>query len=239
MLKLKKTGGFYSLLFSEKEALELGLEANTDYELNKAKDGIWVLINSNKISIKSNSVELKIIQLLSETDLKERVQGVFESKLNEEEKKVFKKMLEEKKVFEFKLNEKYRKAIYKLPEEINQIKQKISSKETEKSAEKNYLILSNENQAKIFSMKNEKELKEGMLRGLKCFDGTYCIIKNNYFEKISPKIIEFLKKNKETTVPLISKELNMPEDLIKVICEFLKEDGMLLEKRKGIYKFIP
>jgi hypothetical protein len=238
MPKLKKTGGFYSLLFSEKEVLELGLEANIDYELNKAKDGVWVLINLNKLNNNSNPIELKILELLSKTDLKERVQGVFELKLNEEEKKVFQKLLKEKKVFEFKLNEKYRKSIYKLPQEINEIKQKIGSKES-KSEEKNYLILLSDSQAKMFSMKNEKELKEGNIRGLKSFDGSYCIIKSNYFEKISPKIIEFMKKNKESELTLISKELNMPEDLIKVICEFLKEDGMLLEKRKGIYKFIP
>ncbi|MBN2127480.1 MAG: hypothetical protein JW703_03770 [Candidatus Diapherotrites archaeon] len=246
MPRLKKAGAFYSLVFSEKEAIEAGIESEKEFELNKARKGVWVLIDKTAlIDSAESAIELKLIELIKSLPLSKRVQGVFEKELNEEELKVFQKLLIEKKVFEFKLNDKYRKAVYKLPEEINEIKEKLSSKDSDGKEKKktqtvsvDYKILSGDAEARIFSSEHEKEFKEHELKGLKCFDGSYCVIKNDLLNEVSPKIIDYMKSKGNSSLGDISKDLNIPEPLIRIACEFLKEDGMLLEKRKGLIKFI-
>src|SRR3989344_6123316 len=111
---------------SDKEIEELELDAESGFDLVKAKKGIWILLECEpkKIVPTIGEAEKKIMWLLRKKGLKERVEGQFEKLLSESEQATLKKMLEEKKAEKFKLNEKYKKAIYRLPEKEKTIESK-------------------------------------------------------------------------------------------------------------------
>ena len=51
-------------------------------------------------------------------------------------------------------------------------------------------------------------------------------------------VLNSFEKKHETTLIELTKEINVSEELVRIVCEFLKEDGELLEKTKGQYTYI-
>ncbi len=71
------------LELTENEEQELELDPNAEFEIIKAKKGVWVLFESTKKSPpKIDETEQKIIGLLKKRDLKEKVEGQFEKLLS-------------------------------------------------------------------------------------------------------------------------------------------------------------
>jgi hypothetical protein len=249
MPRLKKQGSFYSLIFSQKDALDHGLAEGQEYELFNATGGIWVLVAKEIEGKENQTPERKVLKLISSLPLKERVFGVFEKKLNKDELNALKKLIAEKKVIEFKLSDKYKKHVYKTKEEIygegkgktggkeKQIHGKQEPKNSSKEKQE-FFIFSNDAQAQKFSSMNYKALKEGEVKGMKCFDGSSCFIKSDLFDSVSEKITLFMDSRDKATLEEISKELKIDKNLIKVAIEFLKEDGLVLEKKKNLFKLI-
>ena len=104
--------------------------------------------------------------------------------------------------------------------------------------ENGFLILRNEFKARKMSQDLSQQIKNGEIKGIKGFDGMYYIIQMNLLEELSPKLVSVLSKKKETDLEALSKELNLNKDLVKIVCEFLKEDGEVIEKRKGFYRYV-
>ncbi|MBI2598026.1 MAG: hypothetical protein HYW50_02420, partial [Candidatus Diapherotrites archaeon] len=99
------------------EIREFELNPQNDFELVKAKKGIWVLLETEKEKKRifvADETEQKIFRLLKKRDLKERVEGAFEKLLSPAEQIKLEKMLSDGIVEKFKLNEKYKKAIYRI-----------------------------------------------------------------------------------------------------------------------------
>ncbi|MFH1587871.1 MAG: hypothetical protein ABIA76_00855 [Candidatus Diapherotrites archaeon] len=268
MPRLKKQGAFYSLVFSEKEAVDNELIEGTEFELFNATQGIWVLKAKEEKGKEKQSpeqvAEEKVLELIEFLPLKERVFGVFESKLNENELIALKKLIAEEKVLEFKLSDKYKKSIYKLRNEVRGKEiRKTEPKEKERQKEEKsgikrteakkgqdecssfsnelnskFVIFSDDMSAKKFSQLNEKDLKDGSLKGMKCFDGSSCFIANELFRPVSVKITDFLDSIDKATLDEISKGLNTDKNLIRVAMEFLKEEGTILEKKKDLFRLI-
>jgi len=246
MAKLRQQGSDFSLSLSEREAMELGLEAEKEYELNKARDGIWVL--SQKQSEKKEPVIIepvidgKIIELMKRKSLSERVEGKFEKLLNEQELIVFKKMLAEGKIIAFKLSDKYKKAVYKIALEKNKESESTATKEKpieEYDLEKDgFLVVKNEERAKRLSEELKEEIKQGKIRGIKSFDGHFYIIESSLLEKYSDDTCTVIKANKSILLPELAQKLSVSSLLAKIVCEFLKEDGEIIEKRKESYQLV-
>ena len=96
----------------------------------------------------------------------------------------------------------------------------------------------NDNQAKNFCQEFNAEIKENLIKGIKGFDGYFYVIYSNLLEELKPKILIQFKGNKTVSLKELTEKTSLPLELIKGITEFLKEDGDILEKRKGIYQLI-
>lgn len=199
--------------------------------------------------------------------LSQKIEGKFEKLLNVDDLNIFKEMLASKEIVLFKLSDKYKKKIYKVNEDYEQKKQNSDLKVyvpqqvevaipnsnvvlqqdvvgKSESIDKvyylfdkqNYIILDNSNIANIFSQKYVQEFKSGEIIGLKSFDNNYYMINSNLYNKIKPKILNY--KQDPFSLEEISSKLQLSPDLIKIIFEFLKEECLIVEKRKNLYSFV-
>jgi hypothetical protein len=191
-----------------------------------------------------------------ERNLAELVEGKFEQKLNLKQKKALLQLVAGGKVILFKLNETYKKGVYRVKdegagegkgreEEISKARleveerAKIEKSPDEYSLEKDGLmVVRGEEMVKQFCYQNEREIKEGKVRGIKSFDGNYYIIEGWLLERGMKKAMEAFKKNPNQRLEEIAKNINMSRVVAKAICEFLKDGGELIERRKEQYYLI-
>jgi hypothetical protein len=245
------------------EELKL-LGEGKEYELIPNQKGIFLLIEKKEVlknEGKSVCVSLphqedlinpleeekqQVIGLIKKEKLSELVEGKLEEKLSEEQKKALSELIKEGEVFVFKLNESYKKGVYRLKEEtkdscvkesknFNAIEKKIEEYNLEQDG---FLIAKNTDKARALSFEYEGQIKEGMLKGIRTFDGNYYLIETDLLEEGLVKIINMFREKKSLTLEETSKLINYSKTLTKIICEFLKEEGELLEKRKEQYSYI-
>ncbi|MFA5361076.1 MAG: hypothetical protein WC290_01360, partial [archaeon] len=118
---------------------------------------------------------------------------------------------------------------------FNAIEKKIEEYNLEQDG---FLIAKNTDKARALSFEYEGQIKEGMLKGIRTFDGNYYLIETDLLEEGLVKIINMFREKKSLTLEETSKLINYSKTLTKIICEFLKEEGELLEKRKDQYSYI-
>lgn len=244
----KKDDG-YCLELAKKDFEEAGLDQNKNYEIVKAKQGICILIEKEKP--KENPFDKKIFELLKNKDLKERVEGKFETFLGKEEKERLKELLKQGSIVAFKLSPKYKKAVYKTREEIEK-NERISKgkKETEAANEKEkpgedctlekegFLICKNQNEAKALSMQLKEQIEKGEIRGIKGFDGMFYITEEALYKKHRAKVLSTIQAKKGINPTEIGEKAGINKALAKIICELLKDEGEIIEKRKEQYQAI-
>jgi len=206
--------------------------------------------SEQNITIKSKILDLLNDKNISGADL---IEGNFEKILKKEDLPVFLEMIKKKEVTIFQLP-KYKKGIYKA--NISIPKMQVSSKAEEKQAfvsaskvieteeetmssfeSKGYIIIRNQGDAVFFSDKYADRIKSGEIIGQKSFDGNYYVIDSEKYQKIKGKVLS-LKFKDVFNIDDIIQKLNMPADEIKVVLEFLKEECLVIEKRKGNYLFV-
>ncbi len=254
-------GGF-ALVLSEREFNELGFDPNREYEVVKAKDGLWVLMDQGPRKAPAGNaeqaeLEKKILDLIRKKSLSERVEGKFEKYLNNKELACFQQLLKDDKVVPFKLNQSYTHGVYKLPEELDPPKkagstpaqgaasaQPAATAGAEKRPEDysldrdGFMIIKNEFEARRASEQLRAQIKGGLIKAQKTFDGEVVFVRVDALLHHRQKLLTYLKNKKMSSLENAAKDLNMSKPLIKVIAEFLKEDGELVEKRKGLYQII-
>ncbi|MEM4598622.1 MAG: hypothetical protein QW400_02935 [Candidatus Diapherotrites archaeon] len=101
-----------------------------------------------------------------------------------------------------------------------------------------YAIIRDENVAKALSARLSDEIRRKEVFGIKTFDGEYFIIKRPLYDKCAPIILQYIMAHKTCTIEAISNDLSLDKDLVKIVCEFLRENGEITERRKGIYEYI-
>ena len=100
-----------------------------------------------------------------------------------------------------------------------------------------YIIIKNQGDAVFFSEKYEKRIKSNEIIGQKAFDGSYCVIDADVYNKVKNKLLS-LKIKEAFTIEDIKVKLNYPDDELRVVLEILKEECLVIEKRKGKYMFV-
>ena len=111
--------------------------------------------------------------------------------------------------------------------------------EKEYSLEKDHFtVFSSEELARRLSQKLDKAIRRREILGTKSFDGEYFVIKTALYEKHSPAVLRLIKENSPITVDALSEKLRLDKKLISAICEFLKEEGEITERRKDVYRYI-
>jgi len=103
---------------------------------------------------------------------------------------------------------------------------------------KHFAVISNENEAKQLSQKMGEQIRRKEIMGTRSFDGDYFVIKSTMYEKQSPAVLSLIKGNSPISADEIARTLRLDKKLVMAVCEFLKEEGEISERRKEIYEFI-
>ena len=190
----------------------------------------------------------KVIGLIKKGKLSELVEGKFEELLNDSQKKALSELIIEGEIFIFKLNESYKRGVYRLKEiEENENRTKKDSEDfnaIEKNLEEynidndGFLAVKNTDKARSISYEYEGQIKEGHLKGIRTFEGTYYLLETDLLKNGITKIGNAFEGIKSMTIEELAQKINYSKLLTKIICEFLKEEGEILEKRKGQYAYI-
>ena len=261
-MKIVKKNKTYFVNLNSKDNLSLINQlVDVDFEVIKLNDDVFSLvkkptsksysgvektISSNFTSNLSTPSNIqKIYDLLNDKNLpiNNKVEGVFEKLLNENELKIFKQLLDSKKIISFKLSDKYKKGIYKVSDSLNKdnLKNNLDGIENQKidfsEFDKNKWIILPNKFGLAFSKVYKDQLECKDVIGLKSFDSNYYIIDSGLYEDIKSRILDLNIKD-SFEISFIENKLSLNKDLIKIVFEILKEDGVVIEKRKGIYLFI-
>lgn len=252
---------------SPQEAQGLHLPAEGELELSLAKDGIWVLTSAHSSSALAppiapapttplefalQPIHLKVLRLMKTHGPGDLVEGKFEQFLSAEERKAFEELLHHKKVEAFKSSPKYNLGIYRevrmsssaAPAQPTSPAFTASTIISEKPVEEYRLdvdgfeILRNEGAAKQRSYELADRMKSNEVKGLKTFDGFYYLIVVSQLEAQMPLVIKALKEMKKAELKEIATASKLPPVLVKIILEFAKEEGTIIEKRKDAFAYV-
>ncbi|MCX6802825.1 MAG: hypothetical protein NT067_07000 [Candidatus Diapherotrites archaeon] len=102
----------------------------------------------------------------------------------------------------------------------------------------NFTVLASEAEAKQLCNERSEEIRRRELFGIKSFGGEYFVIKAAMYEKQAPEVLGLIKKKSPVTAEEISASLRLNKQLVNVICEFLKEEGEITERRKELFEFV-
>jgi hypothetical protein len=191
----------------------------------------------------------QVIGLIKKSKLGDLVEGKFEGTLNEKQKKALLELVSTSKVFVFKLNDTYKKGVYKVKEEgFSDAPREKKESEDFNAIEKDYknytletdgfLVIRGSSEASNASYAFEKKIKEGLLKGIKSFDGNYYLIETDLLNAYIHKLILLMQNKSSQTLEELARSLNASKRLTKIICEFLKDEGELMEKKKEQYNYI-
>lgn len=211
--------------------------------------------------ISKDLIKKKIIDILLDKDLsfKDKVEGNFENLLKKEDLEIFKEMLKEKEIITFRQSDKYKKAIYVVNEKLELNKEplnKITEKpkepqkpETSKTTDENsdqiikdfikkkYVIIKTQQTADKFSKEFYVKFKNNEIKGQKSFDGYFYVIDMNVYNQA----IDLLLSSgftKSFSIEELSEKTGKEIELLRVVIEFLKEEGLIIEKKKNTFYLV-
>lgn len=100
-----------------------------------------------------------------------------------------------------------------------------------------FQVLEDETQAKVFSQQYEKLIKSGQLRGIRGFDKRFYLATSAFYETSASKILSGLKE-KPKTAEQLSAESKLPVPACLTVLYLLKEEGEVLEKKRGEFSIV-
>ncbi|MFH1234220.1 MAG: hypothetical protein V1493_01245 [Candidatus Diapherotrites archaeon] len=101
-----------------------------------------------------------------------------------------------------------------------------------------FTVLATEAEAKQLCNERSDEIRRRELFGIKSFGGEYFVIKAAMYERLAPAVLGLMRKKSRATAEEISVDLKLNKQLVIVICEFLKEEGEITERRKELFEFV-
>ncbi|MCD6247403.1 MAG: hypothetical protein J7J87_03165 [Candidatus Diapherotrites archaeon] len=101
-----------------------------------------------------------------------------------------------------------------------------------------YAIIKDEVAAKELSSRLSSEIKRKEVLGIRTFDGEYCVIKKDLYDKYAPVILKYIKDNSPINADRIALDLRIDKPLVKIVCELLREKGEILERRRELYEYV-
>ncbi|MGC8850698.1 MAG: AbrB/MazE/SpoVT family DNA-binding domain-containing protein [Candidatus Micrarchaeia archaeon] len=100
---------------------------------------------------------------------------------------------------------------------------------------KGFLVIENEEDAKALSRLLERDIKAGSVRGVRGFDKKFYVVSSSFLEKASSKLLPVLSGKEPLTASRISASTGLEEAACIAALQVLKEDGEVLEKKKGFF----
>ncbi len=253
MPALKKEGSTVFLRFSEKEAEGLGLEEGKEYSLHRAKKGAYLLLEEKETRNERNYSEAdeNIAVLLETLPFGERVEGKFERHLNAGELERFGQLLDDGRVERYKSNQKYVKSLYrkagpgnrKEPGEAGRRRREEERKGEMKAGlaktlPKGFLSTPSEQEAREKGGALEEEKKQGLVMGIKDFDGTYYLFEQEAFNLAAEKLRKAFEEEKSISLEKLAEKTGLDKPMVKGACAIMKEEGDIMEKKQEQYTYI-
>jgi len=101
-----------------------------------------------------------------------------------------------------------------------------------------FLVCKNVHKAKMLSEKFKKEIEQGKIRGIKGFDGFFYIAEGALYSKHKGKVLGLIAAENGIGSAKIAEKAGIGKLLAKIVCELLKDEGEIIEKRKDKYQAI-
>src|SRR3989344_5050963 len=199
--------------FSEDELKSLELPLDREFELFKARKGIWVLVESTeapKPIAPVDELEQKITGYLKKRLPTDLVEGKFEKTLSKEELEKFRQMLAGGKGEKFKTNPKYIKWLNRATPQKAVPRARALFENTEKKPEDysmdmdGFVVFKNEAQANHATPDLTEKIRRGEARGIRSFNGFFYAIDTSLLESTCTKIITSMQKQKKATLAELS-----------------------------------
>ncbi len=99
---------------------------------------------------------------------------------------------------------------------------------------KGFLVVANENEVKALTQAVEKDVKNGAVLGVRGFDKKYYLCTRAFLEEQTPKVLKILSA-KDASAEEAAQALKQPLDATLSLIQVLKEQGEILEKKRGMY----
>lgn len=96
-----------------------------------------------------------------------------------------------------------------------------------------FLVLSTEDEAKAFSQRFENQIKAGEIKGVRGFDKKFYLASRAFSEAYADRLLVALKEPK--TAPELATTLRQPLDGVTALLYLLKEEGEIIEKKRGLF----
>ena len=102
---------------------------------------------------------------------------------------------------------------------------------------KGFLVLENEDQAKGASIEMEKDIKTGEVRGVRSFDKKFYLSTKQFLETNGPNLEKILAKQ-DANASDVAKEAKLTTEATLTVLYLLKEEGELIEKKRGFFSLV-
>ncbi len=104
-------------------------------------------------------------------------------------------------------------------------------------AKRGYAIIQNELEAKLISKTLEQQIKNKEVFGVRGFDKKFYIVSETYLNPLSERLRTALGR-KEMPIKELAAAAKADENGCLAVLQVLKEQGDIIEKRKGVFKSI-
>lgn len=230
----KLTDGRHALVLEESES-KLGLKEG-DYEAHKTPKGIELR------EVEMDRKEKTFYDKLYRLKFKDRIEGILEKSLSEEEKLTLLELVKKGKVLKYKGGDQYRNHLYVTDEEFTRMNSENQSKATSGAsvqgfASNGYYKTKSQEEAVELSQKHAEEIRSGEVLGVKSFSGDYYVIRRGVFEDCYPKVLASLSKGEKTAEDVAS-EIKADADKCEIVLGLLNDQGQVFEKSRGSYRLV-
>ncbi|NYZ74659.1 AbrB/MazE/SpoVT family DNA-binding domain-containing protein [Candidatus Micrarchaeota archaeon] len=100
---------------------------------------------------------------------------------------------------------------------------------------KGFFIVENEADAKNLSKALEQEIKAGLVRGVRGFDKKFYVVSTLFLKAMSQKFGAALSGKEPLTPAQLAQAASCDENACNAVLQVLKEDGDVLEKKRGYF----
>ncbi len=100
-----------------------------------------------------------------------------------------------------------------------------------------FAVIENELEAKRVSQLLESEIKAGKVMGVRGFDKKFYVVSSALHGALSEKISKALSQ-KNMALPEIVSETKANESAATAVLQVMREDGEVIEKKRGIYSLV-
>lgn len=246
-------------VLTQEQRAALKLPSTGQLELSQIEANVWVLSAPNgqtqldkPVPFTIKPIHQKVLKLLQSHRIPDVIEGRFENLLSSEELAAFQELRAANRIIVVKSNPKYDKGIYRestfttrapvtsSTPAPSRVHAPISDKPVEEYSlmSDGFMVLRSDGAAKAASFDLSERIRAGEIKGIKSFDGFYYIIENDLLQKHTHPILGHLKEKKKLDLGDIATHANLPMLLARIVLEFAKEEGLVIEKQKNVYAFV-